>query len=53
VRQRVARDLRERRGRKADPASAHGGLLLAAGDLLSRHGLARLSQVLAPPTTRG
>src|SRR5512135_1392667 len=47
VRQRVARQLRERRGRKADPAWAHRRLLLAAGDRLGPRGLARLRHVLA------
>jgi transposase len=47
VRQRAARQLRERRGRKADPAWAHRRLLLAAGDRLGRRGLARLRHVLA------
>ena len=47
VRQRVVRERFERRGRKADPAWAHRRLLLAAGDRLSRHGLARLRHVLA------
>ena len=47
VRQRVAREQYGRRGRKADPAWAHRRLLLAAGDRLGQHGLARLRQVLA------
>jgi transposase len=47
VRQRVAREQLGHRGRKADPAWAHRRLLLAAGDRLSRRGLARLKQVLA------
>ena len=47
VRQRVARQQLGRRGRKADPAWAHRRLLLAAGDRLSAHGLARLRRVLA------
>lgn len=47
VRQRVARELLGRRGRKPDPAWAHRRLLLAAGDRLGRHGLARLRHVFA------
>ena len=47
VRQRVAREQLGRRGRKADPAWAHRRLLLAAGDKLSKRGLARLAEVLA------
>jgi transposase len=47
VRQRVAREQLGRRGRRADPAWAHRRLLLAAGDRLGRHGLARLRDVLA------
>jgi transposase len=47
VRQWVAREQLGRRGRKADPAWAHRRLLLAAGDRLGQHGLARLRNVLA------
>ncbi len=47
VRQRIAREQYGRRGRKADPAWAHRRLLLAAGDRLGQHGLARLRHVLA------
>lgn len=47
VRQRVAREQLGRRGRTTDPAWAHRRLLLAAGDRLSRRGLARLVDVLA------
>jgi transposase len=47
VRQRVAREQLGRRGRKADPAWAHRRLLLAAGDRLSKRGLARLKHLLA------
>lgn len=47
VRQRIAREQYGRRGRKTDPAWAHRRLLLAAGDRLSRRGLARLRYVLA------
>ena len=47
VRQRVAREQLGRRGGKADPAWAHRRLLLAAGNRLSRRGLARLTAVLA------
>lgn len=47
VRQRVAREHLGRRGCKADPAWAHRRLLLAAGDRLSRRGLARLQDMLA------
>jgi transposase len=46
VRQRVAREQLGRRGRRADPAWAHRRLLLAAGDRLGQHGLARLRHVL-------
>jgi transposase len=46
VRQRVAREQLGRRGRKPDPAWAHRRLLLAAGDRLSKRGLARLTYVL-------
>jgi len=46
VRQRVARELLGRRGRKADPAWAHRRLLLRAGDKLGRRGLERLRWVL-------
>lgn len=47
VRQRVARKQLGRRGRRVDPAWAHRRLLLAAGNRLSRRGLARLTHVLA------
>ncbi len=47
VHQRAAREQLGRRGRKGDPAWAHRRLLLAAGDKLSKRGLARLKQVLA------
>src|SRR5512144_2781166 len=47
VRQRVARAQLGRRGRTTDPAWAHRRLPLAAGDRLSRRGLARLTRVLA------
>ena len=46
VRQRVAREQLGRRGRTADRAWAHRRLLLAAGDKLSKRGLARLKHVL-------
>jgi transposase len=47
TRQRVAREQHGRRGRRTDPAWAHRRLLLAAGDRLGPHGLARLRRVLA------
>jgi len=47
VRQRVAREQLGRRGGKNDPAWAHRRLLLAAGNRLTRRGLARLSAMLA------
>jgi transposase len=47
VRQRVAREHLGRRGRKNDPAWAHRRLLLAAGNRLGLHGLARLRAIFA------
>jgi transposase len=46
VRQRVAREQLGHRGRKTNPAWAHRRLLLAAGNRLSKRGLARLKHVL-------
>ncbi len=46
VRQRVARERHQRRGRKVDPAWAHRTLLLRAGDRLSERALAKLVLVL-------
>jgi transposase len=46
VRQRVAHEQHDRRGRKTDPAWAHRRLLLRAGDTLSPKALQRLTTVL-------
>ena len=47
VRQRVAHEQHDRRGRRVDPAWAHRRLLLRAGDQLSPKALARLKTVFA------
>ena len=52
VRQRVTREQLGRRGRKTDPAWAHRRLLLAAGNRLGRHGLARLRAIFAADPTK-
>ena len=46
VRQRLAHEQHDRRGRKVDPAWAHRRLLLRAGDQLGPRALARLKAVL-------
>ncbi len=47
VRQRVTRQLHQRRGLATDPVWAHRRMLLTAGNRLSRKQLARLDRVLA------
>ena len=47
VRQRLAHEQHDRRGRKVDPAWAHRRLLLRAGDQLSPKALTRLKAVFA------
>ena len=53
VRQRVAHEQNDRRGRKQDPAWAHCRLLLRAGDTLNPKALARLRTVLATDDPSG
>src|SRR5512135_622741 len=52
VRQRVTREQLGCRGRKTDPAWAHRRLLLAAGNRLGPHGLARLRAIFAADPTQ-
>jgi transposase len=53
VRQRVAHEQHDRRGRKTDPAWAHRRLLLRAGDTLSPAALTRLTTVLTTDDPSG
>lgn len=53
VRQRLAHDLHQRRGRAIDPAWAHRMLLLRGYDTLSPRGRARLEQVFAADDPTG
>ena len=53
VRQRVAHEQHDRRGRKTDPAWAHRRLLLRAGDTLSPTALTRLTTVLGTDDPSG
>ena len=53
VRQRVAHEQHDRRGRKTDPAWAHRRLLLRAGDTLSPAALRRLTTVLSTDDPSG
>jgi transposase len=53
VRQRVAHEQHDRRGRKTDPAWAHRRLLLRAGDTLNPAALARLTTVLTTDDPSG
>jgi transposase len=53
VRQRVAHEQHDRRGRKTDPAWAHRRLLLRAGDTLSPAALRRLTTVLTTDDPTG
>ena len=53
VRQRLAHEVHQRRGRKVDPAWAHRMLLLRGYDTLSPRGRARLEQVLAADDPTG
>ena len=53
VRQRVAHEQHDRRGRSTDPAWAHRRLLLRAGDTLSPAALTRLTTVLTTDDPSG
>ncbi len=53
VRQRVAHEQHNRRGRRTDPAWAHRRLLLRAGDTLSPAALTRLTTVLTTDDPSG
>ena len=53
VRQRIAHEQHDRRGRKTDPAWAHRRLLLRAGDTLSPKALRRLRTVLSTDDPSG
>jgi transposase len=53
VRQRVTRQLHQRRGVASDPVWAHRRMLLTAGDRLSRRQLDRLNRVLAVDDPNG